>query len=460
MEDLRSMDINGHIEGSKDALLDELKEFLRMPSVSALATSGQGDEASFRGCAEWVRDRLEGAGAEPRIMETDGHPVVYAEVGGDGERTLLSYGHYDVQPPEPLELWESDPFEPEIRDGVVFARGVADDKGDVLARIQALRLYQEEFGPLPFKLRFLIEGEEEVGSPSLASFVRDNKELLSADACLWEGSMKDEAGRPMVFCGTKGLLYVELRARGASHDLHSMFGGIAPNPAWRLVQALRTIKDENGEITLDGLDELAGELPEKDLEAISRIPFDEAALKASWGVDDFDRNLTGEEALKEYLLRPTANIAGIQSGYTGPGSKTIVPSEAFVKMDFRLVAGQSPKDVLYLLQEHLKRRGFEDVEVLDLHGVEAAKTPVDSPVVRTAVGTWEEVGSAEAIVYPTIGGSGPTSLVATELGIPTIMTGAVANSASRIHAPNESARLDDYFESIAYFARFFRRFAA
>ncbi|HKZ26990.1 MAG TPA: M20/M25/M40 family metallo-hydrolase [Rubrobacteraceae bacterium] len=173
-----------------------------------------------------------------------------------------------------------------------------------------------------------------------------------------------------------------------------------------------------------------------------------------------DRSLTGEAALREYLLRPTANIAGIQSGYTGPGSKTIVPSEAFVKMDFRLVAGQSPGPVLELLREHLYRRGFSDIEVVDLHGVEAAKTPLDSPVVRTAVETWREIGAKEAVVYPTIGGSGPTSLIATELGIPTIMTGAIVNPESRIHAPNESARLDDYFESISYFARFFKRFAA
>jgi acetylornithine deacetylase/succinyl-diaminopimelate desuccinylase-like protein len=160
------------------------------------------------------------------------------------------------------------------------------------------------------------------------------------------------------------------------------------------------------------------------------------------------------------LLRPTANIAGIQSGYTGPGSKTIVPSEAFVKMDFRLVAGQSPKAVLDLLRKHLKRRGFEDIEVVDLHGLEAAKTPVGSPLVRTAVETWRDLEYAEAIVYPTVGGSGPTSLVATELGIPTVMTGAVMNPESRIHSPNESVRLDDYFESIGYFAHFFRRFAA
>ena len=449
--------MDGRIESLKNEFLNELKEFLRMPSVSARST--QGDEASFRGCAEWVRSRLEEAGAEARLIETDGHPVVYAEVG-EGERTLLSYGHYDVQPPEPLELWESDPFEPNVRDGSIFARGVADDKGDVMARIQALRLYREEFGPLPHRLKFLIEGEEEVGSPSLPGFVRGNKELLWADACLWEGSMKDEAGQPMIFCGTKGLLYVELRAKGASHDLHSMYGGIAPNPAWRLVQVLRTIKDENGEIALDGLDELAGEPSEKDLKAIDSIPFDEAALKASWGVAELDRGLTGKDALREMLLKPTANIAGIQAGYTEAGSKTIVPSEAFVKMDFRLVTGQSPGAVLELLREHLKRRGFEDIEVLDLNGLEAAKTPVDSPVVRTAVETWREMGREEPVVYPTIGGSGPTSLVATELGIPTVMTGAVVNPESRIHAPNESARLHDYFESIAYFVRFFGKFAS
>ena len=448
------MDLGARVESKRDDLLDELKDFLRMPSISA-----RGDESGgFRTCADWVARKLEEAGADTRIMETDGHPVVYAEAG-QGSKTLLSYGHYDVQPPEPLELWESEPFEPTIRDGSLYARGVADDKGDVLARIQALRLYREEHGELPFRLKFLIEGEEEIGSPNLAPFVRANSELLSADACLWEGSMKDEAGRPMIFCGTKGMAYVELRARGASHDLHSMYGGIAPNPAWRLVQALRTIKDENGEITLDGLDELAEEPSVKDLEAISKIPFNAEELKGSWGVDAFDRDLSGEEALYEMLLRPTANIAGIMSGYTGPGSKTIVPSRAFVKMDFRLVAGQSPGPVVELIRSHLTRRGFDDIEVVDLHGVEAAKTPIDSPVVRTSVETWEDMGYSEAVVYPTIGGSGPTSLIATELGIPTVMTGSVANTDSRLHSPNEWVGLDDYFEAVGYFARFFERFA-
>ena len=449
------MDLRARVEGKRDELLDELEAFLRMPSISA-----QEDESGgFRECAEWVARKLEEAGAEARIMETDGHPVVYAEAG-EGERTLLSYGHYDVQPPEPLELWESEPFEPTVRDAGLYARGVADDKGDVLARIQALRLYGEERGPLPFKLKFLIEGEEEVGSPNLALFVRDNAELLSADACLWEAAWKDEAGRPVIFCGTKGMAYVELRTRGPSYDLHSMYGGIAPNPAWRLVQALRTIKDEKGDITLDGLDELAEDPSEKDLEAISNIPFDAGALERSWGVDALDRGLSGEEALKEMLLRPTANIAGIMSGYTGPGSKTIVPSEAFVKMDFRLVAGQSPGPVVELLRSHLGKRGFDDIEVVEMHGVEVAKTPVDSPVVQTAVESWHSLGYEDAIVYPTVGGSGPTSLIATELGIPTVMTGAVANVDSRFHSPNEWVRLDDYFEAIGYFARFFERFAA
>ena len=449
------MELDSRIDGMKDGLLEELNEFLRMPSISARKDGAEG----FREAAEWVRAKLEEAGADASIMETEGHPVVYAEIGS-GDRTLLSYGHYDVQPPEPLELWESEPFEPTVRDGSLFARGVADDKGDVLARIQALRLYIEEHGPPPFKLKFFIEGEEEIGSPNLAPFVRSNADLLSADACLWEGSMKDEAGRPMIFCGTKGLAYVELRAAGAGYDLHSMYGGIAPNPAWRLVQALRTIKDENGEITLDGLDALADEPSEKDLEAISRIPFDDAALRESWGVEALDRGLTGEDALREMLLRPTANIAGIQSGYTGPGSKTIVPSEAFVKMDFRLVVGQSPGPVVELIRSHLRKRGFDDVEVVDLHGVEAAKTPVDAPVVQSAVETWRDLGRDDAVVFPTIGGSGPTSLFATELGIPTIMTGNVANTESRIHSPNESVRLDDYFEAVRYFARFFERFAS
>jgi acetylornithine deacetylase/succinyl-diaminopimelate desuccinylase-like protein len=446
-----TQNVKQRIRDSREELLEELKEFLRIPSVSA-----QGGPR-FRECAEWVAGKLREAGAEARLIETAGHPVVYAEVGS-GEKTLLSYGHYDVQPPEPLELWESDPFEPSVRDGKIYARGIADDKGDVLTRIQALRFYREAFGELPFRLKFVIEGEEEVGSPSLKGFVEQNAELLRADACLWEGSMQDESGRPLIFCGTKGMAYVELRARGASHDLHSMYGGIAPNPAWRLVQALRTIKDEDGEISVEGLMELANPPSELDLEAIEKIPLDEAAMKASWGIEAFDRNLSGRALIEEMLLKPTANIAGIQSGYTGPGSKTIVPSEAFVKMDFRLVSGQSPGPVVDLLREHLERHGFSDIEVVEMEGVEAAKTPVDAPVVRQAVEAWEELGQ-EPIVYPTVGGSGPTSLFATSLGIPTVMTGSVAWAGSRIHSPNESTRLEDYFESIEYFTTFFRRFA-
>ena len=191
-----------------------------------------------------------------------------------------------------------------------------------------------------------------------------------------------------------------------------------------------------------------------------RTATDDEALRASWGVEALDRNLVKGDALREMLLRPTANIAGIQSGYTGAGTKTIVPSEAFVKMDFRLVAGQSPGPVLELIRAHLDRRGFEDIEVVDLHGVEPAKTPVDSAVVETAVETWRDLGHEEAVVYPTIGGSGPTSLMVAELGIPTIMTGSVANVESRLHSPNEWIRLDDYFETIRYFARFFERFAS
>jgi acetylornithine deacetylase/succinyl-diaminopimelate desuccinylase-like protein len=448
------MGLRERVDGSREELLGELNEFLRMPSISAR----EDESGDFRNCAEWVAGKLEEAGADASLMETEGHPVVFAEIGS-GEATLLSYGHYDVQPPEPLDLWDSDPFEPTIRDGGLYARGVADDKGDVLARVQALRLYVEEHGSLPFRLKFLIEGEEEIGSPNLGPFVRSNADLLSADACLWEGSMKDEAGRPMIFCGTKGMAYVELRARGASHDLHSMYGGIAPNPVWRLVQALRTIKNENGEITLDGLDDLAEKPSEKDLEAISRIPFHDRALRESWDVESLDRELSGQDALHEMLLRPTANIAGIQSGYTGPGSKTIVPSEAFAKMDFRLVPGQSPGPVVELIRSHLRKRGFEDVEVVDLHGVEPAKTPVDAPIVNTAIQTWRDLGIEEAIVYPTIGGSGPTSLLVADLGIPTIMTGSVANTGSRLHSPNEWVRLDDYFETIYYFVRFFERYA-
>src|ERR671937_2124496 len=314
-----------------------------------------------------------------------------------------------------LELRESPPYAGEVREGKFYARGVADDRGDFMARVLAIRAYKATIGELPLRLRWLVEGEEEIGSPHLAPVVERHAEDLRADWCAWEGAGRDAQGIPQVICGMKGMLYVELRATGPAQDAHSGHGGILPNPAWRLVMALATLRDAQGNFVLDGLDELVDPPSEADMRAAEAMPFDEQAKMAIYGISRWQRGLSGREVLYEEMFRPTANIAGFLSGYTGEGSKTIVPSKAMVKMDFRLVPRQTPEKMFELLRAHLARRGYDDIEVRQLGALQAAKTPVDHPLVRAAAAVWPDLGEERVSIAPMTGGSGPMSLIATQL---------------------------------------------
>ena len=444
---------DAYIEDHFDDLISELRAFCAQPALA-------GQKIGLAESGAMVRDKIEGLGGRVEFVPIeDGSPVILGELGA-GPRTLLMYNHYDVQPPEPLELWESPPYAGAIRDGKFYARGVADDKGDLLARVQAIRAYQATVGPLPLRLRWLIEGEEEIGSPHLAPVVHAHADKLQADFCAWEGGGRDEQDTPTVVCGMKGMLYVELHATGPSHDVHSSNGGIVPNPAWRLVQALATIKDQDDNITLDGLDKLIAPPSAADLAAAEAMPFDEATLAQLYSVDHWQRGVRGHDVLLARMFQPTANIAGFTSGYGGPGAKTIVPSKAVVKMDFRLVPNQTPDNMFALLRAHLDRRGFTDVEVVRLGGLEVGKTPVDSPFVQNAVAVWEELVPGGALVQPMTGGSGPFSLIGGDLGIPTAMVCGPGNAGSAIHSPNESIRLEDYRTTLRYWGRLFERLAA
>lgn len=378
----------------------------------------------------------------------------FAELGA-GERTLLMYNHYDVQPPEPLDLWDSPPYAGEVRDGNFYARGVADDRGDFLSRVLAIRAYRATVGELPLRIRWLIEGEEEVGSPHLAPVVREHAALLDADWCAWEASGRDVGNNPQIICGLKGMLYVELHATGPGYDAHSGLGGILPNPAWRLVIALSTLRDEQGNFVMDGLDELVDPPTEAERRAMDVMPFDEQARLDLYNLKGWQRGLQGREVLRAEMFEPTANIAGFTSGYSGEGAKTIVPSKAVVKMDFRLVPRQTPEKMLALLRAHLARRGYSDIEVRQIGELQPAKTPVDSPLVQAAADVWRAMGVESVVITPMTGGSGPMSLITAELGIPTIMAGGVGFSGSRAHAPNESIRIEDFKNGIRYWGRFF-----
>ena len=431
-----------------DAFVDELRAFCARPALA-------GQRVGLAESSAWVRARLEALGARATVVDVpEGSPAVLGELG-EGAHTLLIYNHYDVQPADPLDLWETPPFEPAIRDGKFYARGVADDKGDLLARLQAIAAYQATRGPLPLRLRWFVEGEEEIGSPHLAAVPRDHADALRADWCVWEGSGWDETDTPSIVCGMKGMLYVELHATGPDHDVHSGNGGIVPNPAWRLVEALGTLRTPDGRPALDGLADLVAPPDPAARAAAEALPFDEAKLREVFGIEHWQRNLTGRDVLYAYLFEPTANIAGFHSGYGGPGPKTIVPSTALLKMDFRLVPNQTPAAMADLLRRHLDARGFSNIEMRVLGGLAPAMTPVDSPIVQAAAAVWRSLGVAAPNIHPITGGSGPMAAISAELGIPTVCVAAPEYVRSSIHAPNEHIRLDDYRACLRYWGRLF-----
>ena len=438
-----------YVEANRDRFLDELATWCAQPSVSAHGV-GLEDMAAL------VERRLEAVGADvQRIVIGDGPPIISAELGG-GDRTMLVYNHYDVQPAEPLDEWESPPFEPAIRDGRIYARGVADDKGDLLCRLQAIEAYLATLGPLPLQIRFLLEGEEEVGSPHLAAFAERYPHLLEADGCLWETGSKDAARRFVLELGVKGCSYVELVARTAATDLHSAWGGVVPNAAWRLAWALGTLKDADERIQVDGFAEWVRAPTEEEWAHLATIPFDEARVNQNFGISGFVRNLTGVELLAKHFYEPTCTICGLNSGYTAEGMKTVLPAVASAKVDFRLVPDLTPSLVVDLLRAHLDRRGFEDIEVKPLGAIMPSRSALDSPFVEACTQAAEATYGARPVIYPTSPGRGPLHVLCQ--GKPAVMAG-VANANSRLHAPNENVYVDDYLEGIRFVGELIRRSA-
>ncbi len=441
-----------YIDEHGESLLEDLKGALRQPSIAA-------QNVGIEDMAALVEARLRRLGARVQrfVMEPDAPPILFAEIG-HGPRTLLFYNHYDVQPPDPLDEWTSPPFEPQVREGKLYARGVADDKGDLWARIQALEAWQATLGDLPLRVTWVIEGEEEIGSPHLIPFAQTYPDLLRADGCLWETGEKDEADRPMLHLGVKGIAYFELRTRGANVDLHSMYAAIVPNPAWRLVHALATLKDAQERILIPGFMELVREPGAEELAYLAQIPFEEEAMRRQWDLPAFVNGETGVEALKRLIYSPTCNICGFGAGYTGEGGKTVLPSRAMVKLDFRLVPDLTPEVVERLLREHLQAQGFEDIEVIAMHGMRPAATPVDAPIVQSAIRAAQQVYGQSPVVWPMIPGSGPMAPLTTDLGTPAVLAG-IGYPGARFHAPDENVRLVDYFEGIKFVGALLAAFA-
>jgi acetylornithine deacetylase/succinyl-diaminopimelate desuccinylase-like protein len=405
-----------------------------------------------------VQEMLTVLGAETRRIETAGYPVIYGEMPGRTPRSLLIYNHYDVQPPEPLDLWEHEPFGADIVDGVIWARGVADNKGNLVARLCAVDAWLAVRKELPLTLKFVFEGEEEIGSPNLGAFADEYHNLFHADGCIWESGYKDLKGRLQLYAGCKGITYVELRAYGANTDLHSANAAIVPNPAWRLVWALTTLKTPDERIAIAGFYEDVRKPSARDRELIAAWDYPIEAVKETWAIDKFLRGADGEDLKEDLLFEPTCNIAGIQAGYTGEGSKTVLPNYAFCKIDIRLVADQRNERVLRLLREHLDRHNFADIEVVDLHGEDPARTDPDDPVAQAVLQAARQVYEVPAQMIPTMAATGPMYHLCQRWGIPAVGAG-VGNARSRNHAPNENVLVDDYIQGIKHIAAIFNEFA-
>jgi acetylornithine deacetylase/succinyl-diaminopimelate desuccinylase-like protein len=443
-------DIFQVIEDRKQVYMDWLVEICRQPSIAA---QNVGMEETARLVERMLRD----IGASVQQVPTRGYPVVYGEIGGEGSKTLSFYDHYDVQPPEPLDLWDSEPFEPSIRNGTFYARGVSDNKGNLVARLAAVDAYVRARGKLPVNVKFIFEGEEEIGSPNVGDFAEAHRDLIQADGCIWEAGYCDSLGRRDIYLGVKGILYVELHARKANVDLHSMWAAAVPSGAWHLVRALQSLKDDHERVLIPGFYDAVQAPSESDRAALAEMPFDEDARRQQLGLKSFVNGLTGEPLKERYVFQPTCNICGIETGYTGAGLKTVLPHEAKAKLDFRLVPDQDPHEVFERLIAHLDAQGFADVELKLLAAEHPARTASDDPFVRLVADTLREVYGHDPIIYLMAPGSGPMYALCQKFGIPSVSIG-VGNENSRNHAPNENIHVNDYYKGIQHLAVIIDRF--
>jgi len=446
-------DIFAYIDEHREQFIARLQWLCRQPSIAA-------QNVGIRETAQMVAQLMEQVGVRAEQYATDGAPVVYG-VAGSGPRTLLIYNHYDVQPPEPLEEWQSPPFAAEIRDGKLYARGAADNKGNLVARLCAIEAWMRTRGALPLTVKFVVEGEEETSSAHLSQFVRQHQDLIQADGCLWEAGGKDIQEIPGLYMGAKGILYIELDATGANRDLHSSQATIVPNPAWRLVWALSTFKDRHENILIEGFYDDVVEPTPQEVEHLRRLAAgrDDELRRRDLGIDQFLLGVSGLQLVKRNLYQPTCTICGFGSGYTGPGSKTVLPRRAVAKVDFRLVPNQRPDDIFDKVKRHLAQHGFADIAVRRLGAEHPARTPVDSPLALVVQETAKEIYGRDPMVSPLMAATGPMYELTAQFGIPTVGTGC-GYAHSNGHAPNENIRLDDFFQHVKHVALIFERFAA
>jgi acetylornithine deacetylase/succinyl-diaminopimelate desuccinylase-like protein len=436
-----------YINLHRERYIDELKTYLAIPSVSALPQHA----ADVRRCAEWTADALRGAGLQNvRLIDTPGNPVVYGDwLGAPGAPTILFYGHYDVQPVDPLEKWISPPFEATVRDGEIYARGAADDKGQVFMHIKAIEAYLKDGGSLPCNIRVFIEGEEEVGSTHLDQFVHDHKADLAADVVVISDSTMFDRGVPSICYGLRGLAYFQIDLKGTSSDLHSgSFGGAVANPAYVLAQIVAQFKDRSGRIKVPGFYDDVRELTSEEREQWKRLPFNETRYRKELGAPKLFGE-SGYTTLERVWARPTIEVNGLLSGFTGEGAKTVIPATAMAKVSMRLVPDQDPDKVAQLFEEYLKKIAPKTVEltVTRMHGGRPWMTEFDNRFVQAAARSIER-GFGKTPVFTREGGSIPVvSTFQQELGVPSVLFG-VGLPDENAHAPNEKLDLGNFQNGI------------
>lgn len=433
-------DIFAYIDDYSQTFLSRLIDYLRRPSISAYG-EGIGE------VAEYIAGVMRQMGLAVRIMPTSGWPMVLGEYHArHGAPTVLLYGHYDVQPPDPLEEWISPPFEPTIRNGRLYARGVGDNKGQHFAQLMALETLLACHGTLPCNIQVLLEGEEEVGSPHMPEFMRAHRDELQADLVIVSDGPVHENGQSTISFGVRGVLDIELRARGANRDLHSgHWGGIVPNPLWTLVHLLATMKNERGEITIDGFYDNVQPLTELERQALANLPINVSEVKQSLDLQRLDE--PQERGYFERLAAwPTLTINGIHGGYGGPGSKTVLPHEAVAKCDIRLVEAQTADEILAKVKAHVQRHAPQ-VSVTSYGGMDPSKTPLDSPFTETLRQAIIAAQGAAPLLVPAKGASLPNYVFTKTLGIPAFGV-PYANPDEANHAPNENLEVARFFMGI------------
>jgi acetylornithine deacetylase/succinyl-diaminopimelate desuccinylase-like protein len=435
------------INVNRERYLEELKAFLAIPSISALPEHA-GD---VKRCAEWCADEMRRIGLQNvRLIDTPGNPVVYGDwLGAPGAPTILFYGHYDVQPVDPLDLWQSPPFEATVRDGEIYARGSADDKGQVFMHFKAVEAHLKQNGRLPLNIKFILEGEEEVGSAHLDDFIRAHKQDLAADVVVISDSPMFARGIPSICYGLRGLVYFQIDLRGSSTDLHSgSFGGAVANPAIVLAQVLAQMKDRGGRIKIPGFYDDVVELQEEERKEWASLPYNERQYKKDFGIPKVFGE-SGYTTLERTWARPTFEVNGLLSGFTGEGAKTVLPAVAMAKVSMRLVPNQDPDKIATLFENYVKKITPKTMElkVTRMHGGKPWMTAYDNPFVQAA-GRAIERGFGKKPVFTREGGSIPVvSTFQEELGLPSVLFG-VGLPDENAHAPNEKLDVENFHGGI------------